>query len=191
MDTTILLYYCGCAFETLNPQSQDWVNFAPAGTLGCGIFGGPLCKLKFQSHHELLTVWNETKLCTGNFCICGIPGVMTHCPPLSLEAHLHSTLKIVSSSFQPNTSVVAYWNCRYAITRLHHTNYIMGKLSPKSTQQLWVIYIWTHNVHTTIHLVDRSLLHLPSDYSCVHQPHCVYNQKGLSHSLYSPHHPRR
>ena len=60
----------------------------------------------------LLTFCVETKLSTGNYCICGIPGVFTHCSPLSLEAYFHSTFKKVPTSYQLNISVVANRSCR-------------------------------------------------------------------------------
>ena len=59
-----------------------------------------------------LTFWGETKLSADNTRISKIPKVITHCPPLSLEAHLHSTFKIAPSSHQPNISVVTSSNCR-------------------------------------------------------------------------------
>ena len=55
----------------------------------------------------------ESKLSADNYCISYIPGVITHCPPLSLQAHLHSTLKIGPSFYQSNVSVVTNFSCRY------------------------------------------------------------------------------
>ena len=67
---------------------------------------GPFC----------LTFWDKAKLSADNFCIIGIPkptpGDITHCPPLSLVAHLHSTIQIFFSSFYSNVTIVANCSCR-------------------------------------------------------------------------------
>ena len=60
----------------------------------------------------LLTFSVETELSADNHCITVIPVVVTHCSPLSLQAYLHSTLKIVPSSHQSNISVIASCNYR-------------------------------------------------------------------------------
>ena len=53
------------------------------------------------------------------FCICisqlladhssinVVPGVVTHCPPLVIDAHLHSTLILIGASHQTNISIGA------------------------------------------------------------------------------------
>ena len=37
--------------------------------------------------------------------ISGIPAVITHCPPLVIDAHLHSTLILVGASHQTNITI--------------------------------------------------------------------------------------
>ena len=73
-----------------------------------------MCSLLETTLHRpfCLTFKDKTKLSADNFCIIGIPGVTTHCPPLSLVAHLHSTIPIFCSSFYPNVTIVANCSCR-------------------------------------------------------------------------------
>ena len=61
-----------------------------------------------------------------------------------MEAHLHSTLKIVPSSYQPNISVIAICSCRYII------QYIYGTLE----------------VRISIHISSGQHT-LRTDYSCI------------------------
>ena len=37
--------------------------------------------------------------------ISGVPGVITHCPPLVIDAHLHSTFILIGASHQTNISI--------------------------------------------------------------------------------------
>ena len=39
--------------------------------------------------------------------IGAVPVVMTHCPPLVIDAHLHSTLILIGASHQTNISISA------------------------------------------------------------------------------------
>ena len=59
-----------------------------------------------------LTFWSEIKLSTGNNCISGIPGVIAHSPPISLETHLHSTLQLIPTFCQSNIGVIASYRYR-------------------------------------------------------------------------------
>ena len=36
-----------------------------------------------------------------------VPGVITHCPPLVIDAHLHSTLILIGASYQTNITIGA------------------------------------------------------------------------------------
>ena len=46
-----------------------------------------------------------SKLSADNSCIITIPGVITHCSPLIIDAHLHSTLILIGSFHQTNISI--------------------------------------------------------------------------------------
>ena len=53
------------------------------------------------------------------------------------------------------------------------------------------LLVWPIHNHAQSHLADRSPLHLPYEHSYGYQHHCEGSQWGLSHSLYSPHYPKR
>ena len=82
-----------------------------------------ICSLLETTLHVpfCLTFKDRTKLSADNFCIIGIPkpmpGVIAHCSPLSLVAHLHSTIWIFCSSFYPNVTIVANCSCRCIRTK--------------------------------------------------------------------------
>ena len=48
-----------------------------------------------------------SQLCTDYSSISAAPGVITHCPPLVIDAHLHSTLILIGASHQTNISICA------------------------------------------------------------------------------------
>ena len=46
-----------------------------------------------------------TQLLADNSSISVVPGVITHCPPLVIDAHFHSTLILIGASHQTNISI--------------------------------------------------------------------------------------
>ena len=48
-----------------------------------------------------VTIRRESKLPTGHFCIRCSPGIITHCPPLTFIAHLHSAFSRNGSTIEP------------------------------------------------------------------------------------------
>ena len=46
-----------------------------------------------------------SQLLANNSSISDVPQVMTHCPPLVIDAHLHSTFILTGASHQTNISV--------------------------------------------------------------------------------------
>ena len=51
-----------------------------------------------------VTCWRESKLSTGHASISSSPEVVTHCAPLGIVTHLHSTLKSICPSDKPDVS---------------------------------------------------------------------------------------
>ena len=48
-----------------------------------------------------------SQLCTDYSSISVVPEVITHCPPLVIDAHLHSTLILIGASNQTNITICA------------------------------------------------------------------------------------
>ena len=48
-----------------------------------------------------------SQLPAGHSSISVVPGVITHCPPLVIDAHLHCTLILIGASHQTNISIGA------------------------------------------------------------------------------------
>ena len=46
-----------------------------------------------------------TQLLADNSGINTAPAIMTHCPPLVIDAHLHSTLILIGTSHQTNITI--------------------------------------------------------------------------------------
>ena len=46
-----------------------------------------------------------SQLLADHSSISVVPGVIAHCPPLVIDAHLHSTLILIGASHQTNISV--------------------------------------------------------------------------------------
>ena len=48
-----------------------------------------------------------SQLSADNSSISAVPAVITHCPPLVIDAHLHSTLILIGASHQTNITISA------------------------------------------------------------------------------------
>ena len=46
-----------------------------------------------------------SQLLADHSSISVVPGVITHCPPLVIDAHLHSTLILIGASHQTNITI--------------------------------------------------------------------------------------
>ena len=46
-----------------------------------------------------------SQLLANHSCISAVPVVITHCPPLVIDAHLHSTLILIGASHQTNITI--------------------------------------------------------------------------------------
>ena len=46
-----------------------------------------------------------SQLLADHSSIGAVPGIITHCPPLIIDAHLHSTLILIGASHQTNISI--------------------------------------------------------------------------------------
>ena len=63
-----------------------------------------------------------SQLFADHSCISAVPGVITHCPPLVIDAHLHSTLILIGASHQTNSTIgtvssdIDYSECVHEIT---------------------------------------------------------------------------
>ena len=59
-----------------------------------------------QSHIYVLTSSVcISKLLADHSSISTVPEVITHCPPLAIDAHLHSTLILIGASHQTNVTI--------------------------------------------------------------------------------------
>ena len=83
----------------IKQNSPFWNQFWHAGSC---------CVNSFKSAIYILTssVW-ISQLLTDHSSISSIPEVTTHCPPLVIDAHLHSTLILIGASHQTNVSIGA------------------------------------------------------------------------------------
>ena len=60
------------------------------------------CKKFFKEHTSAISI---SQLLADHSSISVVPGVITHCPPLVIDAHLHSTLILTGASHQTNISI--------------------------------------------------------------------------------------
>ena len=54
---------------------------------------------------QCLTLSGVSKLSTHYSGINTVPAIITHCPPLVIDAHLHSTLVLIGASHQTNIAI--------------------------------------------------------------------------------------
>ena len=55
--------------------------------------------------HQLTSSIGISQLLANHCGISAVPEVITHCPPLVIDAHLHSTLILIGASHQTNTTI--------------------------------------------------------------------------------------
>ena len=70
-------------------------------------------EIDFSIHlaHKLTSSVSISQLLADHSSISVVPGVITHCPPLVIDAHLHSTLILIRASHQTNISIGADATC--------------------------------------------------------------------------------
>ena len=71
-----------------------------------------------------------SQLLADHSSISAVPVVITHCPPLVIDAHLHSTLILIGASHQTNISI-----CTVA-TGIDCNNKQVGTMTVSSSQAL-------------------------------------------------------
>ena len=55
--------------------------------------------------YVLTSIFIVSQLLADHISISSIPVVITHSPPLVIDAHLHSTLKLIGASHQTNITI--------------------------------------------------------------------------------------
>ena len=86
---------------------------------GCLLFGGSVIRgfTVAQLYTVQISTWSrEPQLSAHNSCIIVIPTIITHCPPYSIDADLHSACTLQRSISQAHSSIsAALRSCIYNV----------------------------------------------------------------------------
>ena len=115
-----------------------------------------------------------SQLLADHSSISVVPGVITHCSPLVIDAHLHSAFILIGASHQTNISISTV------------TTGVVCNKEAFILQELFYI----PRFFVLIYL-DTSLQHPQSDHSNSWQKSCLDNQWGYSHYHCIQHCPDR
>ena len=63
--------------------------------------------------HKRTSSVSISHLFTDHSSISNVPAVITHCPPLVIDAHLHSALILIGTSHQTNITICTVTSCYY------------------------------------------------------------------------------
>ena len=64
-----------------------------------------IMQYKLMSNNMLTSGVCISQLLADHSSISAVPEVMTHCPPLVIDTHLHSTLILIGASHQTNITI--------------------------------------------------------------------------------------
>ena len=92
---------------SLEPCLLAKVNCSTKMSLHQEHLGGKDPRQQSSRMHILLLTFISiiSQLLADHISISSIPKVITHCPPLVIDTHLHSTLILIGASYQTNISI--------------------------------------------------------------------------------------
>ena len=111
-----------------------------------------------------------SQLSADNSCIITIPGVVTHCPPLIIDTHLHSTLILIGASHQTNITISTITTGNY------YKNIIIQTWTACLRNFLVLIYVMERYHFCTIYRIAGNF--------CEHKFSWITNTPGKNFAIF-------